>query len=298
VRRPMRGGQPSRTGRAGIRALALLTVIAAAGGCGLLAGCGGRAATLTASSAAGASPGHPAPTTAGHAPGRPGATPGPHPAATGTLPAFTGLGPLRTSCRSVLHIGDSTSDGLDSADYLPDRHQRITARYHQVGVRHVFTDIVGARSVFETLPGTVNGYDAALSYDRRGFRGCWVIALGTDDTADVAVGSAYSLTDRIQHMMSAARGQPVLWVNVRSLVHSGPYAEANMRKWNEALLRSCRRYPNMRIFNWAALARPGWFISDGIHYTSNGYEHRALLIADALARAFPLSGLTSPCVVS
>ncbi len=207
-------------------------------------------------------------------------------------------GQLRTSCRAVVHIGDSTSDGLVSADYLPDPRQRIIARYEDVGVQSVRTNIVGARSVYETLPGTVNGRNAALAYDREGYHGCWVIALGTDDTADVAVGSQVSLMTRIEWMMAAAHGQPVMWVNVKSLLDSGPYAEANMLKWDQALLKACPRYPNMRIFDWAALARPSWFISDGIHYTSNGYAHRARLIADALARAFPQGGQSAGCVVS
>jgi hypothetical protein len=46
-------------------------------------------------------------------------------------------------------------------------------------------------------------------------------------------------------------------------------------------------YPNMRIFDWAAVARPRWFLPDGIHYTGAGCAHRALAIARALARAFP-----------
>ena len=43
----------------------------------------------------------------------------------------------------------------------------------------------------------------------------------------------------------------------------------------------------------------GWFIPDGIHYTSGGYEARARLIAEALAKAFPASGATAGagCVV-
>ena len=38
-------------------------------------------------------------------------------------------GPAATSCRAVVHIGDSTSDGLISPDYLPDPRQRIAAQY-------------------------------------------------------------------------------------------------------------------------------------------------------------------------
>jgi peptidoglycan/LPS O-acetylase OafA/YrhL len=206
-------------------------------------------------------------------------------------------GPPRTSCRSVAHIGDSTSDGLVSPDYLPRWRDRITARYEDVGVQTVYTDITGARSVVEVLPGTTNGYDAALQLRRNGFRGCWVLALGTNDTADVAVGSNVGLMTRIQRMMAAAHGEPVMWVNVISLLSSGPYAEANMRKWDQTLLQACARYPNMRVFDWAALAKRGWFINDGIHYTSAGYAQRARLIADGLAAAFPQTGSSAACQV-
>jgi peptidoglycan/LPS O-acetylase OafA/YrhL/lysophospholipase L1-like esterase len=219
------------------------------------------------------------------------------------LPAVAGPhaaadGPLRTSCQSVAHLGDSTSEGLVSPDYLPNPRKRLARRYEDVGVQTVRTDISGARSVVEVLPGQVNGYDAAGAIVKAGFRGCWVLALGTNDTADVAVGSTVSLMTRIQRMMSAARGEPVMWVNVISLRDSGPYAEANMRKWDAALLQACARYPNLRVFDWAAVVKTGWFISDGIHYTSAGYAARARLIAGAVAKAFPLAGHSPGCVVS
>ena len=207
-------------------------------------------------------------------------------------------GSPRTSCRAVAHIGDSTSEGLVSPDYLPNPKQRIQAQYEDVGVKSVWMNIAGGRSIVEVIPGTTNGYDAAVSMTHEGFRGCWVLALGTDDTADVAAGSETPLATRIARMMSAAHGQPVMWVNVKTLLSSGPYAEANMLKWNAALVAACSRYPNMRIFNWASVVRSSWFISDGIHYTSAGYAARAELIADALARAFPQSGHSSGCVVS
>ena len=205
---------------------------------------------------------------------------------------------LRTSCTSVAHIGDSTSDGLVSPDYLPDPADRIQARYQSVGVQTVDTDITGARSVVETLPGTTNGFEAAQNLVRNGFHGCWVIALGTNDTADVAVGSNVGLATRISEMMQVTQGEPVMWVNVISLLPTGPYAEANMQKWNDALAQACTQYPNMRVFNWAGLAAPSWFISDGIHYTSAGYYARALYIADGLAMAFPQTGASKGCLVS
>ena len=221
---------------------------------------------------------------------------------TGSDPAgaatATPAGPLRTSCQAVEHIGDSTSEGLISPDYLPNPAQRIPAQYHDVGVRTVHTDISGARSVVEVLPGQINGYDAAQAAYARGFRGCWVIALGTNDTADVAVGSNVGLMTRIERMMRAAHGEPVMWVNLRSLLVNGPYSEANMVTWDNTLLRACARYPNMRVFNWAAYAKTKWYISDGVHFTSTGYAVRSRMIAQALARAFPKAGQSTGCLVS
>ena len=54
----------------------------------------------------------------------------------------------------------------------------------------------------------------------------------------------------------------------------------------------------MRVFDWAALARDEWFIEDGIHFTSPGYQARARLIARALAgRSRARRAVGSPCVV-
>jgi hypothetical protein len=95
------------------------------------------------------------------------------------------------------------------------------------------------------------------------------------------------VAQRIQRMMSVIGHQPVMWVNVISLLHTGPYSERDMRQWDQALLRACPRYPNMRVYDWSAVARRPWFISDGIHYTTPGYAARSHDIAQALARAFP-----------
>ena len=194
---------------------------------------------------------------------------------------------LRTSCRSVVHIGDSTSDGLVSADYLPNRKQRLAYQYKKRGVRTIHWEISGGRSIVETLEGQANAHTVAQNLIQGGYDGCWVLALGTNDTADLAVGSPVGLSARIAEMMSVIGNQPVMWVNVISLLDSGPYSEADMQEWNQALLRACPHYPNMRVYDWAAVAKPQWFINDGIHYTSAGYAARSRLIARALAEAFP-----------
>ena len=211
-------------------------------------------------------------------------------------------GPVRSSCRSIVHIGDSTSDGLISPDYLPGPRQRIAAQYAQVGATRLITEISGGRSIVETIDGQPDAYTVAQQNVRGGYRGCWVLALGTNDTADVYVGSKVSQATRIQRMMSLIGNQPVMWVNVKSLLTSGPYAESQMQLWNSALIQACARYPDMRVYDWAADAQSSWFIADGTHYTSAGYAARAHLIARALAAAFPASGHRAPhrpgCLVS
>jgi hypothetical protein len=197
--------------------------------------------------------------------------------------------PPRTSCTSVVHIGDSTSEGLTSPYYLPDAADRITARYADVGARTSTMKIVGATSIIESLPGTQNAYQMAAQVMQGGYHGCWVLALGTNDTADVYVGSNVGREQRIEKMMALIGSQPVMWVEVASLLSSGPYAERNMELWNQALQQVLPRYPNMRVYNWPAVTQRSWFIPDGIHYTTNGYEHRATAIADALAESFPAS---------
>jgi peptidoglycan/LPS O-acetylase OafA/YrhL len=195
--------------------------------------------------------------------------------------------PPRTSCTSVVHIGDSTSDGLFSNDYLPDKAQQIPAQYAVVGVKTTIDRVVGATSVVESLPGTPNAQTMASGMLKSGYHGCWVIALGTNDTADVAVGSEVSRAQRIKTMMALIGSQPVMWVEVKSILSSGPYAESNMELWDQALQQALPHYANMRLYNWPAVVQNSWFISDGIHYTSDGYAHRGKMIAEALAEAFP-----------
>jgi hypothetical protein len=190
----------------------------------------------------------------------------------------------------VVHIGDSTSEGLTSTSYLPDPSQRVDAQYARVGVTSFDSEISGARSVVERYQGEPNADDVAKRLVGQGYHGCWVLALGTNEAADVAVGSNVGLSDRVDRMMADVGSAPVLWVNVKSLLGSGPYAENNMADWDNALVKACATYPNMRIFDWASVVQGSWFISDGIHFTSAGYAARSQMIADALAKAFPSSG--------
>jgi peptidoglycan/LPS O-acetylase OafA/YrhL len=211
--------------------------------------------------------------------------------------------PLATICRGVVHIGDSTSEGLVSEEYLPDPNQLISAQYARVGATTQHLEVSGARSIYENYEGEPNAQEVAEAWKNEGFKGCWVIAMGTNEAANVAAGSTVTYDDRIDLMMSTIGDEPVMWVNVKSLVPNGPYAAVNMRSWDRALLEACDRYPDMRIYDWAADVKDDWFIADGIHFTSEGYAARGRLIADALLAAFPNTGQpkmtdAKDCVVS
>src|SRR5215203_5866687 len=208
--------------------------------------------------------------------------------------------PTIASCNSVAYIGDSTSEGMVLPSYLPKADQRLEAQYARVGATSQYLEISGARSIVETLSERqASGYTLVRELNAKSFEGCWVIALGTNDTANVFVGSTVGLEARIRRMMREMGDGPVMWITVKSLLDSGPYSEANMQLWNRTIVDACEKYPNMRVFDWASLAEDDWFISDGTHYTSEGYRHRARLSANGLAHAFPASGEKegSSCVV-
>jgi len=206
--------------------------------------------------------------------------------------------PTRSSCRAVVYIGDSTSEGEISTDYIPNPAQRLPAQLAKVGVTLTLPEISGARSIVETFEGYPNAATVAQHHISQGFRGCWILALGTNDVDNVHTGSTIGYSARIDRMMSIIGHQPVLWVTAVTLLQSGPYSEANMQVWNRALLAGCTRYPNMRVFDWDAWAKPRWFIPDGIHYYSPGYVARAHRISQALAHAFPADQPDGPgCLV-
>ena len=232
----------------------------------------------------------PAPATVPANPGIPFTPKYPHDVAVGPANTIPPGSATTSSCRSVVHFGDSTSESLISSDYLPDPSQRLQAQYARVGATNQYIEITGGTSIVETISGQPNAYDIAKQLVARGYRGCWVLALGTNDTADVYVGSHISLTTRIERMMSAIGDQPVMWVNVKSLVGTGPYSESDMQKWDRALVQACPLYPNMKVYDWASIVPSSWFIRDGIHYNTPGSAERAHLIAGALADAFPVPG--------
>jgi len=185
-----------------------------------------------------------------------------------------------------VHIGDSTSIGLTSESYIGDPSLRIDAQYRRVGVGDVRLEISGARSVVERYRAP-NGNEVASALKASGYEGCWVLALGVTDAANVAAGSAVLYDERIDRMMAVIGDDPVLWLTVKTLASESAWSGPNMPPWNEALLAAQARYPNIALYDWAAIVDDEWFDPDGIHYTSAGNIERARSIADALVTAYP-----------
>jgi len=217
--------------------------------------------------------------------------PAPEPSEPATTAVPTGpatpTGAPRTSCASVVHIGDSTSVGMISSSLLPNPADRMPAQYVRVGVVAPRMEISGARSTLETLPGQENAYQVAQRLVAAGYHGCWVFALGTTDTANVAAGASPGRDWRIARMLALVGNDPVLWVNVATIETSGPWSNQQMQLWNSALRAAAPSHPNMVIYDWASVAQRGWFSADRVHYSSDGYRLRGALIANALAAAFP-----------
>ena len=186
-----------------------------------------------------------------------------------------------SGCTKIAHIGDSltayTTPALDAA-------------YREQGFEPTI-DAHGARAILQKLSADPKtGKQAALDLRASGFDGCWVVALGTNDTANVAVGSSYTRAKAIDEMMAAIdpeKKAKVLWVNTRTKMSSGAWHNDNMVKWNLELEQAKARWPNLQVFDWASYsaANPAPY-SDGIHHTPEGYAVRNHAIAAAAKRAF------------
>jgi peptidoglycan/LPS O-acetylase OafA/YrhL len=204
---------------------------------------------------------------------------------------------LSTACQKVVHVGDSTSIGLISRALLPNVNEQIAARYRAVGVQSVKLEIGGARAMVEQYKDEPNAMQIVWRTRATGYRGCWVLALGTNDPANVG-GNAAQLGERIDKMMTMIGDSPVLWTTTKTLKDKGPYSNINMQGWNAAVVAACARHPNMRVYDWASEVEDDWFLPDGIHFNSGGYRERAQRFARALSHAFPKDGIRdSTCVV-
>lgn len=197
-------------------------------------------------------------------------------------------GAQATACTSVAVIGDSTAVGIDGSNGVISSDDGVIARLAAIGVADVRLDISGGRSIVETLPGQTNGAEAITALRSSGFDGCWIVALGTNDAANIAAGSNAGAANRVDRIIDATGGGRVLWINASTITTSGHWARNNTVQWNNDLAALLTGRGNVGLADWDSLAsQNAWFTSDGIHPNSAGLAARAQFFADSLRAFFP-----------
>jgi hypothetical protein len=210
--------------------------------------------------------------------------------------------PRRTACKSVILVGDSTSEGLYGPESALSPKQNLAGRLKHVGVRRFVGAISGARSIIESYEGQASGEDVIEQQIRAGYRGCWIIALGNIDAATVAkyAPNTTSIADRIRTVMrTIPKHSPVMWMTTRTILTDGDFRESVYPAWSSGLVRACGKYRNMRVYDWASAYKTAWIGPDGIHATTTGYRHKAYLMARAMVAGFPATGPPpTTCVIA
>ena len=177
---------------------------------------------------------------------------------------------------------------LWESQYVDGEVNTMGARYRSVGVERWIDDNSGGRSVRERVAdGQTNALEVADAIRRSGFRGCWVIMIGSNDAANIAAGSNLGAEDRILQMLFVIGGDPVVWVDAATTRSETAYRNENLRGWNETLYRIAAGRDNVQVLRWSALVRPEWFVDDGIHMGTEGRIWRAAFTAAALVEYFP-----------
>jgi lysophospholipase L1-like esterase len=197
------------------------------------------------------------------------------------------LDPSTTSCSRVAYIGDSVSLGMVVSEEVPDPPARLDIRLAAIGVRELRAEVSGGRSIVETLTGQENAHDVAVRLRSEGFTGCWVLAVGTNDAANIAAGGRRQATERITSMMSVIGTDPVLWLDAATVAVDGFWAAPNIAAWNDVLRAMAPNYLNLHVASWSTFVGPQWFQPDGVHLTDAGSIARVEFVASALGAAFP-----------
>jgi hypothetical protein len=213
-----------------------------------------------------------------------------------------------TACSDVVHIGDSTSEGLEGwhqqrltnvEPQYPCKNpfDLISVQYKLRGVANYWPEISSNRHIIEHYTNQLNAIQVVEQRTINNYHGCWVVAIGLNDSS-VVEGDLQESINRIELMMSSIGNDPVMWVNNKTATDKSCYRDQYMKVWNQALSTVCEHHPNMRIYDWASEAKLEWYVGDRVHFTEQGDGERAVRIARALARAFPRNGSnSSACVV-
>lgn len=199
-----------------------------------------------------------------------------------------------TGCSIVAHVGDSTSVGMTDPAILPDEADRMVEQYKAVaGVQEVRDDSVVGRGVLEPGQGTTSG-EAALQAAEAVSPApdCYVVALGTNDAANINGGSTATAADRIAKVLAVTGDKPVIWPTVKVSEATG-FASA-AAEFNTALSTAAVEHPTLKVLDWASTAPEDMLASDGMHYTADGTKARVTAIAEALAQLRESSPASDP----
>ena len=188
-------------------------------------------------------------------------------------------------CEHVIHIGDSLS--------LPMQTE-LKNSYIMLGAPNVILSVGNGRSIrYAQAPDTVSGLDAIKYWRNKLHRStvCWVIALGTNDSA---TNRPDEWRRRIDALLEAVDGDPVVMVNVWYDSDNRPeYSEEDALEWNATLLEYVTKHSNFNVFDWATLAQshPEWFTFDGIHYGKLGITARVKWVSEGSMSIFAMKGM-------
>ena len=154
----------------------------------------------------------------------------------------------------MLSYGDSLAVGTDL--YLDTFLPGWSVRSSTAISRHAAETPGALRSLGSSLPRVL------------------VVSVGTNDDPG-AVSEFRGIV--AQAVALAGPSRCIVW----STIVRPPYNGISYEGYNRVLRAAAGRYANLRVLDWAAMARahPGWFGRDGVHPTATGYRARAAATA-------------------
>ena len=182
----------------------------------------------------------------------------------------------------VMQIGDSTSGG-----YLNGLQRTIRSK----DIGPFRCDIQGARSINRVSKRFPSAISAIRTARAAGFDPpCYLLALGSNDLWVVKrkKNSAPAMIDAIMNEIGPDRTVGFLTLYT---VH-----QSSAPKFNAALREATKRWPNLHIMDWAAVARRNvrWHNEGGVHYTMRGAIARNRYLAHAMVRTVKIARSQPP----
>ena len=165
-------------------------------------------------------------------------------------------------------------------------------------VKKVIYDVLPGRSFHETTPHGINGIDALknINKDNKDID-CYLLQMGTNDAANIALGSTFTAEDRIKAVLENTGNSKVIWIapQISKDATVQGYTPAAADVLNKALAQAEKDTPRLKIVSLpdklkeaagkveGLPATPDEFFVDGIHYKGMEVTYwMSDLIADSL----------------